>query len=87
MTLAAIAYRDRGRQWPFRGPAEVDLCFKMPNHPAGKPDVDKLSRAVLDALVEARIIGDDAAVVCLFAVKKQAGTGKTPGVEVSVYEA
>lgn len=34
-----------------------------------KPDVDKLSRAVLDALVDAGVIGDDSQVVALVATK------------------
>ena len=45
------------------------------------PDLDKLSRAVLDALVQGGLIADDSAVAALSAQKRYA---PTPGVRVTV---
>ncbi|WP_082581205.1 RusA family crossover junction endodeoxyribonuclease [Leifsonia sp. Root227] len=51
-------------------------------HPTTRPDVDKLSRAVLDALTAARVWTDDSLVLSLHAVKKYADEGA--GVDVKV---
>jgi Holliday junction resolvase RusA-like endonuclease len=69
----------------FAGPVSVDLrfCLRRPQRaridaPADrKPDVDKLARAVLDALTEAGAIEDDARVVELRARKVLVGPGQT----------
>lgn len=44
-----------------------------PAHPVGRPDIDKLCRAVLDALTDAGAITDDARVVGLCAEKAYPG--------------
>lgn len=59
--------------WPLEGPVAVDVTFtvrkpasapkRRRTWPAKKPDLDKLLRAVLDALTIAGAIGDDAQVV------------------------
>ena len=36
---------------------------KYPDHPAGAPDLDKLQRAIGDALTKSRVITDDARIV------------------------
>lgn len=36
---------------------------KYPDHPAGTPDLDKLQRAIGDALTKSRVITDDARIV------------------------
>lgn len=54
--------------------------------PTVKPDIDKLARAVLDALTIARTITDDAAVVNLHASKFYADGSEQPGVHVRVME-
>jgi Holliday junction resolvase RusA-like endonuclease len=48
-----------------------------PLHPATRPDVDKLIRAVLDALTTSGAIKDDGRVVTLAAVKTYGAAGST----------
>jgi crossover junction endodeoxyribonuclease RusA len=48
-----------------------------PLHPATRPDVDKLARAVLDGLTMSGAIKDDAQVVSLAAVKTYGAAGST----------
>jgi crossover junction endodeoxyribonuclease RusA len=48
-----------------------------PLHPATRPDVDKLARAVLDALKMSGAIKDDGQVVTLAAVKAYGAAGST----------
>jgi Holliday junction resolvase RusA-like endonuclease len=73
----------------FEGPVEVELRFEMPRPktvkrrwPSVKPDLDKLTRAVLDSLTDAGVWGDDAQVVRLQAEKTYAR--ELPGVTVHV---
>lgn len=56
---------------PYDGPIEVRASFYLPRpksvrrqHPTVKPDVDKLTRALLDSLTYT-VVGDDAQVVSL----------------------
>jgi len=65
------------------------LLPSAPTYPGKKPDLDKLVRAVLDSLVEAQVIADDALVVILRVTKLYAGSdGDTaPGVHVRVWVA
>jgi Holliday junction resolvase RusA-like endonuclease len=48
-----------------------------PLHPGTRPDVDKLARAVLDALKMSKAINDDGQVVSLAAVKTYGAAGST----------
>jgi Holliday junction resolvase RusA-like endonuclease len=48
-----------------------------PLHPATRPDVDKLARAVLDALAKSGAIKDDGQVVTLAVVKTYGAAGST----------
>jgi crossover junction endodeoxyribonuclease RusA len=58
-----------------------------PERPTTKPDVDKLARAVLDALTAAGIWRDDSQVVHLDALKTYVtGYAPTPGVHINVKE-
>lgn len=74
---------------PWDGPVEVTLQFhlsrpksaKKRGWPHVRPDVDKLCRTVLDALVGAAVLKDDAQVVSLVAEKVYADV---PGVSVEV---
>ena len=91
---AAEAHKDAP---PISGPVRVRLGFTFPRpaghfgkrglrssapaYPAVRPDLDKLVRAVLDALTESGCIRDDAQVVSLFAGKVY---GEAPGVSVIV---
>ena len=55
------------------GPLRVSMDFYLPkpqrskfgDHPAGKPDADKLARAVNDALTDSGLIFDDSRIVSL----------------------
>ena len=88
----ALAVHEYG--WPvLTGPVRVHLRFVMPRPasapkrrtPAAikRPDVDKLGRAVLDALTGIAF-DDDSRVVDLHALKVIAEIGQTPGVYISV---
>ena len=75
---------------PSTTPVRVELqfYFNKPKtvkrqHMSVKPDIDKLSRSVLDCL-SGRIIKDDSQVVILNARKEY--TDKSPGVLVRVME-
>jgi crossover junction endodeoxyribonuclease RusA len=76
---------------PIDRPIRVHLEFalrppKRPRwrQPDTRPDLDKLARAVLDALQRARLYVDDARVHWLFAEKRWAESLELPGVHVSV---
>jgi Holliday junction resolvase RusA-like endonuclease len=80
--LEAAERAVRGAAWtPEAGPVRVDLWFALPA-PASRPkrrrtwpigkrsgDSDKLTRAVLDAITDAGVWGDDSQVVELRVVK------------------
>lgn len=62
-------------------PIAMSIDFRLPRPasapkrvklPAKRPDLDKLARSVLDALVEASAIGDDSQVTCLQLTKTYA---------------
>lgn len=85
---------------PFTGPMSVDLDFWLAlpatdpyrHRHATTPDLDKLIRAVLDALTISAVISDDSRVCSITATKLYAREGRVPGVDVtirdlSVYEA
>lgn len=73
-------------------PCHVYLEFIMPrpqrprwSKPAVKPDLDKLTRAVFDALTDARVWKEDSRVVSMEVTKKYEGEdGEVPGVWVEV---
>jgi crossover junction endodeoxyribonuclease RusA len=54
-----------------------------PDVPAGKPDLDKLVRGVLDALTSAGTYTDDSRVVLLVTSKRYAD-GRGPGAEITL---
>lgn len=82
------AVEHHARQWvgthfgawePMVGPVGVSVKFFLPRPercprelPCVRPDVDKLVRAALDALTNARIFGDDGQVVDLITRKRYA---------------
>jgi len=51
---------------------------------AKKPDIDKLERAIMDALTDAGAWKDDCQVVAVAKVKRTALAGETPGVWIDV---
>lgn len=89
VTVVAMQERVRQRWHPFtEGPVGVELGFRVkkplkPKYPspAVRPDIDKLARAVLDALTAAHIWQDDGQVTDLRVTKHY---GK-PGVTVRVW--
>lgn len=87
VAMAALAARlERGGDWPLQRPARVSIRFFVPGQRDSRPDIDKLTRAVLDAIVEAGVLRDDSQVVWLSAVKEQAGGQDKCGALVSVME-
>ena len=90
--LEAINAMRRVMIHPFHGPVAVDLEFVMPRpkRPTKpdcdvKPDLDKLTRAALDAMSGA-VFHDDSAVVSIVARKRFARPSgiESPGVAVTV---
>lgn len=84
------AIRAQGSNPPFEGPLSVTLDFMLtrpkshpktkPTWPISRPDIDKLARAVLDALTHI-CFKDDSQVVELDATKSW---GSPPGVVVTI---
>lgn len=87
--IAQLALAETGEDL-IDGPVHVALRFYLTKpksvkraHPSVKPDVDKLSRVVLDALA-GTVFRDDALVVSLAATKQYATNAEPPGVRVIV---
>ena len=79
LAITAAAVQSRGRAQAFDGPVSVTCTFALPRpesypkrviHHVTKPDVDKLARAVLDALTAAKVLADDGRVSDLVATKR-----------------
>lgn len=94
--VRATALEVRGGNAPFTGPVAVECVFLLPRpvsypkrvvHHTRKPDLDKLVRAIFDALAANVLFGDDAAVVDLRASKFYVRGGFSPGVVVTVIDA
>lgn len=94
LAITAAALMQRGRSGGFGGPVSVTCAFLLPRpasypkrvvHAVKKPDVDKLARAVLDALAGV-LFGDDSTVTELHATKGYAFEGCSPGVVITVAE-
>lgn len=76
---------------PFTGPVGVELRFGMPKPktvtrelPSVPPDLDKLVRAIFDALTDARVWSDDS-LVCELKCSK-VYESFIPGVSIRVYD-
>jgi len=87
---AAAAVEDAGWE-TLDEPCRVHLGFTMPapkrprwDVPAVKPDLDKLTRAVFDALTDAGVWKDDSRVVSMEVTKKYEDDEAVPGVWVEV---
>ena len=69
----------------FVMPRPVGMSRRKPTPPHTKrPDVDKLLRAVLDALTSAGVLADDCQVVEQYAAKRTADPDETPGCLIHV---
>jgi crossover junction endodeoxyribonuclease RusA len=78
------------------GPVVVKIVFVMPRTKAmrdrpsvdfpmvQKPDVDKLGRAVLDALTSTNVLADDSQVVTLLTHKRRAEPGEPTGAMIHI---
>lgn len=91
--LARNAVVRHGDWLPLEEPVAVGLRFYLPRPatvsrkqrplPMVKPDIDKLTRAILDSMTAARVYADDARVVELH-VHKLYADDRQPGVWVTV---
>lgn len=91
---AVDALDEAGRITPILGPVAVHVLFvhaRPQSTPKGHrwrsktPDIDKLSRAVLDVLKKAAVFGDDNQVAELVARKVLARDDEVPGARIYVY--
>lgn len=87
---ARAAAQKAGHRSDYSGPVVLDLRFTVPApqrlpaaSPIRRPDIDKLSRAVLDALTGVWYV-DDSQVVSLCAHKAYATTSFAPGACISM---
>ena len=87
-----IAAAANGRTTQMQSPARVELTFYLPRpktlkksivYPAKRPDIDKLARAVLDALTGIAW-HDDAQVTYLCAMKVYASDKAPPGAQIDI---
>ena len=96
-TIVARAANDAARSagWApqYDGPVTVQAHFylprpkrpRFPDHAATKPDLDKLARAVGDALAApGGILLEDSRIVTWVLTKRWASDGQPPGVHVAV---
>ena len=81
-------------EWPPLQSAAVSIVFFMPRpksaaeriHHTTKPDLDKLVRAVLDALTDAQVFVDDARVHTLAARKVYERANEPSGAHILVFD-
>jgi Holliday junction resolvase RusA-like endonuclease len=85
---------------PFEGPVSVRVVFQLarpgghfgkrgllpsaPAYPAGKPDLDKLVRGLLDGITQAGVWRDDARVVAITATKEYVAGDAIQGAIVTI---
>lgn len=80
-------------QIKISGPTRASVTIWLPRpkttrhkaFPAGPPDLDKLQRAIGDALTKSRIITDDAQITTWHARKRWA-IGRNPGATITITE-
>lgn len=90
---AKNAARAAGWDAPYDGPVSVEARFymprpkrpKFPNHAATKPDLDKLIRAVGDALAaHDSVLTEDSRIVTWITSKEWAADNQETGVHITV---
>lgn len=62
----------------------VSTPKKKTPHAVKKPDLDKLTRALLDGLGSAGVWTDDSQVVCIVSMKRLANEGEATGCQLTV---
>lgn len=67
------------------GRNKATLKDSAPAYMLTKPDVDKLTRAILDSLTDAKAYRDDSQVVVLEVVKSYAEPNEQPGATITVW--
>lgn len=89
LTLSARQAATDAHWKPLEGPIGVTVTFHMPKPakprwwaPAVRPDLDKLTRAVLDAITTAGNIWTDDSQVTELTARKEYGT---PGATIRIY--
>lgn len=89
---ATIARAEQGGL-TILGPVTVMMTFHMPRpkstsrkYPNSAPDLDKLVRAVGDALQESEVLANDGQIVTLVAHKVYAANETYAGVEIEITE-
>ena len=89
---ATIARAEQGGL-TILGPVTVTMTFHMPRpksvsrrYPNSAPDLDKLVRAVGDALQESEVLANDGQIVTLVAHKVYAENSTHAGVEIEITE-
>jgi crossover junction endodeoxyribonuclease RusA len=89
---ATIARAEHGGS-TILGPVTVTMTFHMPRpksvsrrYPNSAPDLDKLIRAVGDALQESEVLANDGQIVTLVAHKIYAENETYSGVEIEITE-
>lgn len=98
--VAYAGRRAMGRRGPINGPVEVSVTFRLarprshfgargllpsaPAWPAVKPDLDKLTRALGDALVQGRVLAEDSRIVHHDVWKEYATERYRPGALVTI---
>lgn len=90
-TVEATARKAAGKGWePLDGPVSVAGTIHLPKprttkyktHPLGPPDLDKLQRAIGDALTKSQVITDDSRIVH-WDIRKAWATDK-PGATLTI---
>lgn len=84
VALAVTFYLPRPKSHYRTGKYAAELRLDAPARPHGKPDLDKLTRGVFDALTDAGAWVDDAQAVDLHASKRYADGDTRPGAVIKL---
>ena len=82
--VVAVFYLPRPKGHFGTGRNAYTLKPSAPEHPAVKPDADKLLRSTLDALTTSGLIEDDARVISVTGIKRYASRVFQPGAVITI---
>lgn len=82
--VVAVFYLPRPKGHYGTGRNALILKPSAPEHPAVKPDADKLLRSTLDALTTSGLIEDDARVISVTGTKHYAPGALQPGATITI---